>query len=189
MIILKLLNRNNLIVLIVSILLFSTNIYGEDDSGVSPYLNVLEFTAMEGFGDFDVVWSADSGHAVPSGFVAGQSIIDSSHPDHTQNAHRGTLSTLSSLSLDEQLKVIDSALNQVASQRAELGATTNRLSYTVSNLSSVSENTESARSQIQDADFAVESARLAKSQLLQTTATAMIAQANASGSMVLQLIR
>jgi len=165
------------------------NIYGEDDSGVSPYLNVLEFTAMEGFGDFDVVWSADSGHAVPSGFVAGQSIIDSSHPDHTQNAHRGTLSTLSSLSLDEQLKVIDSALNQVASQRAELGATTNRLSYTVSNLSSVSENTESARSQIQDADFAVESARLAKSQLLQTTATAMIAQANASGSMVLQLIR
>ena len=60
----------------------------------------------------------------------GQSIIDSSHPDHTQNAHRGTLSTLSSLSLDEQLKVIDSALNQVASQRAELGATTNRLAYT-----------------------------------------------------------
>ena len=91
--------------------------------------------------------------------------------------------------MDEQLKVIDSALNQVASQRAELGATTNRLAYTVSNLSSVSENTESARSQIQDADFAVESARLAKSQLLQTTATAMIAQANASGSMVLQLIR
>ena len=87
------------------------------------------------------------------------------------------------------IKVIDTALDQVASRRAELGATSNRLAYTISNLSSVSENTESARSQIQDADFAVESARLAKSQLLQTTANAMIAQANASGSMVLQLIR
>ena len=91
--------------------------------------------------------------------------------------------------LEEQLKVIDTALDQVASRRAEFGATSNRLAHTISNLSSVSENTESARSQIQDADFAVESARLAKSQLLQTTATAMIAQANASGSMVLQLIR
>ena len=165
------------------------NTHGEDDAGVAPYMNRLEFKALEGFGDFDVVWSADSGHSVPSGFSAGQSIIDSSHANHTLNAHRGTLSTLSSLSLDEQLKVIDSALNQVALQRAELGATTNRLFYTVSNLSFVSENTESARSQIQDADFAVESARLTKSQLLQTTATAMIAQANASGSMVLQLIR
>ena len=92
-------------------------------------------------------------------------------------------------SLDVQLHVIDTALNQTALTRAGLGATANRLAYTVSNLSTVSENTQYARSQIQDTDFAVESARLTKAQLLQTGASAMIAQANASGAIVLQLIR
>jgi len=165
------------------------SMYEEDDIGFANYTNSLEFTAMEGFGDFDVVWSTAHGHSLPAGFSDGQSIINSSHVNHTHVAHAGTLSNMTTLSLEEQLKVIDTALDQVASRRAEFGATSNRLAYTISNLSSVSENTESARSQIQDADFAVESARLAKSQLLQTTATAMIAQANASGSMVLQLIR
>ncbi len=165
------------------------SMYEEDDIGFANYTNSLEFNAMEGFGDFDVVWSTAHGHSLPAGFSDGQSIINSSHVNHTQVVHAGTLSNMAALNLDEQLKVIDTALDQVASRRAELGATTNRLAYTISNLSSVSENTESARSQIQDADFAVESARLTKSQLLQTTATAMITQANASGSMVLQLIR
>ncbi len=144
---------------------------------------------MEGFGDFDVVWSDAHGYSLPSGVVDGQSIINSSDANHTQIAHTGTLSTMSGLSLNEQLKVIDTALDQVASRRAELGATTNRLAYTISNLSSVSENTQAARSQIQDADYAVESTRLTKAQLLQTSASAMIAQANAAGSMVMQLIR
>ena len=165
------------------------SMYEEDDTSFARFTNSLQFTAMEGFGDFDVVWSTAHGHSLPAGFSDGQSIINSSHVNHTQVAHAGTLSNLTTLSLEEQLKVIDTALDQVASRRAVFGATSNRLAYTISNLSSVSENTQSARSQIQDADFAVESARLAKSQLLQTTATAMIAQANASGSMVLQLIR
>jgi len=163
--------------------------YEVNDLGNANYLNALRFTSMEGFGDFDVVWSDAHGYSLPSGVVDGQSIINSSDANHTQIAHTGTLSTMSGLSLNEQLKVIDTALDQVASRRAELGATTNRLAYTISNLSSVSENTQAARSQIQDADYAVESARLTKAQLLQTSASAMIAQANAAGSMVMQLIR
>ena len=69
------------------------------------------------------------------------------------------------------------------------GALQNRLEYTVSNLMNVAEFTTSARSRIEDADFAAESARLAKAQVLQQTGTAMLAQANAAPQLALQLIR
>ena len=84
---------------------------------------------------------------------------------------------------------LETAIAQVSSQRADLGALHNRLEYTVSNLMNVSEYTTAARSRIEDADFAVESARLAKAQVLQQTGTAMLAQANSSSQLVLSLIR
>ncbi len=87
------------------------------------------------------------------------------------------------------LEVIDNALSQLYFQQASVGAAQNRLEYTVSNLMNVSEYTTAARSRIEDADFAVESARLAKAQVLQQTGTAMLAQANSSSQLVLSLIR
>ena len=87
------------------------------------------------------------------------------------------------------LASISSAIEQVSGQRAEYGALQNRLEYTVSNLMNVSEFTTAARSRIEDADFAAESARLAKAQVLQQTGTAMLAQANSSSQLVLSLIR
>ena len=87
------------------------------------------------------------------------------------------------------LNIITTAIDQVGAQKAELGAFQNRLEYTVSNLMNVAEFTAAARSRIQDADFAVEAARLAKSQVLQQTGTAMLAQANAAPQLALQLLR
>jgi flagellin-like hook-associated protein FlgL len=87
------------------------------------------------------------------------------------------------------LASISSAIEQVSGQRAEYGALQNRLEYTVSNLMNVSEFTTAARSRIEDADFAAESARLAKAQVLQQTGTAMLAQANASSQLAISLIR
>jgi flagellin len=89
----------------------------------------------------------------------------------------------------EALTKITTAIEKVANDRAGYGAIQNRLEYTVSNLMNVSEFTESARSRIQDADFAVESARLAKAQVLQQSGTAMLAQANASSQLALQLVK
>jgi len=89
----------------------------------------------------------------------------------------------------EALETITGAIEQVASDRASYGALQNRLEYTVSNLMNVAEFTTSARSRIEDADFAAESARLAKAQVLQQTGTAMLAQANQAPQLVLQLIR
>jgi flagellin len=87
------------------------------------------------------------------------------------------------------LTTIDIALNQVASEKAKLGADQNRFGYVVTNLMNVAENTTAAQSRIRDADFAVEAARLAKAQVLQQTGTAMLAQANAAPQLVLSLIR
>jgi len=87
------------------------------------------------------------------------------------------------------LTAIDAAIETVAGNRAGYGALSNRLEYTVSNLMNVAEFTTAARSRIEDADFAAESARLAKAQVLQQTGTAMLAQANASSQLAIQLIR
>ena len=87
------------------------------------------------------------------------------------------------------LATITRSIEQVAGDRAEYGALQNRLEYTVSNLMNVSEFTTAAKSRIEDADFAAESARLAKAQVLQQSGTAMLAQANASSQLALSLIR
>jgi flagellin len=89
----------------------------------------------------------------------------------------------------EALTKITAAIEKVATDRAGYGALQNRLEYTVSNLMNVSEFTQAARSRIEDADFAVESARLAKAQVLQQSGTAMLAQANASSQLALQLVK
>ena len=73
--------------------------------------------------------------------------------------------------------------------RATLGAVENRLDHAVSNLMNISENTEAARSRIQDADFAAESAKLAKAQVLKQAGVGMLAQANAGSQLVLQLLQ
>ena len=99
------------------------------------------------------------------------------------------LSVLTASDAEAALTKITTAIEQVAGNRAEYGAMANRLEYTVSNLMNVAEFTTSARSRIEDADFAAESARLAKAQVLQQTGTAMLAQANASSQLAIQLIR
>jgi len=80
-------------------------------------------------------------------------------------------------------------INWLSRARAFYGALQNRLEYTVSNLMNVAEFTTSARSRIEDADFAAERTRLAKTQKLQQTGTAIPAQANGKPQLALSLIR
>lgn len=84
---------------------------------------------------------------------------------------------------------VDEALQTISTQRANLGAYSNRLDSTVSNLTNISTNLEAGRSRIQDADFAAESTKLAKAQILQQASMAMLAQANASKQGVLSLLQ
>ena len=81
------------------------------------------------------------------------------------------------------------ALAKVSQSRSDLGAISNRLDSTISNLTNISTSVESARSQVMDADFAAESTNLARGQILSQAATAMLAQANASKQNVMSLLR
>ena len=73
--------------------------------------------------------------------------------------------------------------------RFQLGAVSNRLSHTVNNLTNISANLSAARGGIEDADFALETTQLAKLQILNQAATAMLAQANASKQNILSLLQ
>jgi len=87
------------------------------------------------------------------------------------------------------ISTIDKGLKTINTQRAELGAVSNRLNHTVNNLTNMSANLSAARGGIEDADFALETTELAKNQILQQASTAMLAQANASNQNVLGLLR
>ena len=107
----------------------------------------------------------------------------------------GTLNTVSTMDItslsgaNTAIKSIDGAIEMITSRRADLGAISNRLDHTLANLSTSRVNMEASQSRIEDADFAVETSNLTKSQILSQAATAMLAQANASKQSVLSLLQ
>jgi flagellin len=92
-------------------------------------------------------------------------------------------------SASSALVAVDAALAKLATARAEAGAYSNRLQYTVGNLMNVSQRLKEALSGIEDADYAAESANLARGMVLAQAGTAMLAQANQSPQYILTLLR
>lgn len=113
----------------------------------------------------------------------------------TVASNGSALTSVASINLGTQLgaqsaiSIVDAAISFIDSSRAALGATQNRLQSTISNLQSVSENVSAARSQIQDADFAAETASLTRNQILQQAGISVLAQANALPQQVLSLLQ
>jgi flagellin len=87
------------------------------------------------------------------------------------------------------IRIVDQALSTVSSLRAAYGALMSRFENTINNLQNTSENIAAARSRIQDADFAQETAALSRAQILQQAGTAMVAQANQLPQNVLRLLQ
>ncbi|MGI1970832.1 flagellin, partial [Shewanella baltica] len=86
------------------------------------------------------------------------------------------------------ISIIDAAIGQIDSQRADIGAVQNRLNFTINNLNNIQSNVADARSRIQDVDFASETAQLTKQQILSQTSSAMLAQANQIPQTALSLL-
>jgi len=109
--------------------------------------------------------------------------------------YHGTTVTMANVDVSTQsgantaLASIDLALSEINSTRGELGAVQNRFESTIANLQSVSENISAARARIMDADFAAETANLAKAQVMQQAGVAMLAQANMLPQTVLSLLQ
>jgi flagellin len=111
--------------------------------------------------------------------------------DPTTNSDLGidALAISNAADASSALETIDLALDTVNAQRAQLGATMNRLTYTADNLSNVSANLSASRSSIMDTDYATASSNLSKAQIIQQAATAMLAQANQQPQSVLALLK
>ncbi|MBK1850247.1 flagellin [Marinobacter sp. 1-4A] len=92
-------------------------------------------------------------------------------------------------SATQALKTVDAALSTISSQRAKFGAIQSRFESTISNLESTSTNLSAAQSRILDADFAAETAKLSKAQVLQQAGISVLAQANARPQQVLSLLQ
>jgi flagellin len=91
--------------------------------------------------------------------------------------------------IKKTISIIDTAIATVANRRAGLGALSNRFDHLIDNLTNVVANTESARSRVEDADFAIETTQLTRNTVLQQAATSMVAQANVSKNTLLALIQ
>ena len=114
---------------------------------------------------------------------------------NTMTASTVTGQTVSSVDLSSQassqkaLSILDAAIDTVTNSRANLGAYQNRFEAAISNLENTSTNLQASRSRILDTDYAKETTNLAKSQIVQQAATAMLAQANQSSQSVLALLK
>jgi len=149
-------------------------------------------TAGTTYGDFDLSSTGSAGITL-TGVQATAAIFGAAAQTVAATATAGAgvssidISTVAGA--ENALAIIDSALSRVDTERGELGAIQNRLASTMANLGNVTENVSAARSRIQDADFASETAALTRAQILQQAGVAMLAQANAAPQNVLSLLQ
>jgi flagellin len=133
-----------------------------------------------------VSYTSDSGFSIATG---GDTSVVAGATNGSSLSSISKLDVSTVAGANAALSTIDSALNQVNSSRASLGAIQNRFTSTISNLQTTSENLSASQSRIQDTDFAAETANLTRGQILQQAGTAILAQANSLPNGVLALLR
>jgi flagellin len=114
-----------------------------------------------------------------------------SHMSVSRGVH-GTMANnelLTASAASSAITALDTAIASMNTQRATLGASINRLEYAADNLANVSQNTSASRSRVLDADYASETTELARTQIIQQAATAMLSQANQQAQSILALLK
>ena len=133
--------------------------------------------------------NATSTFSFQSGATSGQSISVVVTSMGTASLGVSTASISSTSAAAASIATLDTAMNSINSQRATLGASINQMAYAADNLTNVSANTTASRSTIMDTDYALATTQLAKNQIIQQAATAMLAQANQQPSAVMALLK
>lgn len=158
-----------------------------NETGVKANLDKTneEVIFSSAFGkDFDVTIAAELDSAAGDDIGFNESYTAAAN---TVSLNDTDIST--SKGADLAMIAIDYAIDQINGYRAELGAVQNRFESTIANLATTSENLSASNSRIRDADFAAESAELARTQVLQQAGLSVLAQANARPQQVLQLLQ
>jgi flagellin len=170
---------------------------GTNSPAQTTYLNV-EFQALVtqiGSISSQTTWNgmnlmnATSTFSFQSGASSGQTISVVVTSMGTASLGISTASISSASAAATSIATLDTAMNSINSQRATLGASINRMAYAADNLTNVSANTTASRSAIMDTDYALATTQLAKNQIIQQAATAMLAQANQQPSAVMALLK
>lgn len=155
-----------------------------DDDGAGDLSAVVDISKGAGFANGAVKLSSSASYSLSGTATA-----------KVTGEAAGSLSKISDVDVStaygaqNAVDVIDAAIAFIDSQRSDLGAVQNRFDNTISNLQSISENAEAARSRIKDTDFAAETASLSKNQVLQQAGTAILAQAKQLPQSVLSLLQ
>lgn len=139
--------------------------------------------SVSGAGVVKITLDASAGTATGNSFTLSASATDGEWDDIE------SLSILTQSTSNTAVSTIDAALSTVNKSRAEIGAAVNRLTYAADNLTNVSQNAAASRSRILDTDYAKTTTELARTQIIQQAATAMLAQANQQPQGVLSLLR
>ncbi len=124
-----------------------------------------------------------------SGAASGQTISVVVTSMGTASLGVSTASISSTSAAAASIATLDTAMNSINSQRATIGASINQMAYAADNLTNVSANTTASRSTIMDTDYAQATTQLAKNQIIQQAATAMLAQANQQPASVMALLK
>jgi flagellin len=177
----------------VSLTIGTTTYTQEFTTDQASTLSALGALVVNGEATYAAKTVDDAGKLVFTGAAAGTALAAATTAVETSSVSEANsvddILVTDATSAKAALAVVDGALDMMSDFRARLGASSNRMFITVDNLMSMSENTSAARSRIVDADFAAESASLAKSQVLQKAGTAMLSQANASTQDILSLLK
>ncbi|WP_163935859.1 flagellin [Paraferrimonas sp. SM1919] len=145
----------------------------ENDGAVASNLAITTQTA-------DTTWTAAGGAAT--------AIVDNTIGADNSGMSVADVDVTSVTGAQSAIAVIDEAIANIDSNRADLGAVQNRMSFTINNLSNIATNVSDARSRIQDVDFAKETAEMTKQQILSQSSSAMLAQANQLPQVALSLL-
>jgi len=146
-------------------------------------MKVLDGSSMTA-ANFQVGVGSGSGYQIPVTFV---SMMGSALGDGVGTGDITSTSTAGGI--QGIISNVDSAIKAVDAFRADMGATINRLTYAADNMTNTSMNTSASRSRIEDTDYASATTELARTQIIQQAATAMLAQANQQPQSVLSLLR
>jgi len=162
----------------ISRIIQTTEFNGQTLISGGSTMTFLVGASSSGVGNATIAFSA--------GQMDGLSAIGALSTDMTAT---GTINVNASANASAAISALDNALSTLITERAKFGAIQNRFDAVVAQVKTYNENMTAARSRIQDADFASETANLTKQQILSQSGMAMLAQANQSPQMVLTLLR
>jgi flagellin len=180
---------------------WSGTLAGFTTSGVDAQSGAITFTSVEAFKNVTDLPGLSTSTVAKAVVTQGVAALDASTAQSNESAYGDAVlywnknGTPTAINIDTvansefAIDQLDKAILGVATERAKYGAFMSRLEHSSDNLLNVAQNTDQSRSRIEDADYAVETSELARTQIISQASTAMLAQANQSKQSVLTLLQ